>query len=97
MTVDSLFFSRSRSLALFSLFAVIFGLIGLIITLVWPSFGKTAVIFIDHVFIKSAIYIYALLDPMKPVKQHSAHKKVSNVSYAPYCTYKRNRSLLYRL
>ena len=29
---------------------------GLIITLVWPSFSKTAVIFIDHVFINPAIY-----------------------------------------
>ena len=37
---------------------MIFGLIVLIITLVWPSFSKTAVIFIEHVFINSAIYIY---------------------------------------
>ena len=51
-----LIFSRSRSLFLFSLFSVIFGLIGLIITLVWPCFSKTAVIFIDRVFINSAIY-----------------------------------------
>ena len=39
-----------------SLFSVIFGFNGLIITLVWPSFSKTAVIFIDHVFINPGIY-----------------------------------------
>ena len=38
------FFSRSRSLSLFFLFPVIFGLIGLIKTLVWPSSSEIAVI-----------------------------------------------------
>ena len=48
----------TRGLSLFSLFSVIFGLTGLINTLVWPRFSETAVIFIDHVFINPAIYIY---------------------------------------
>ena len=56
-TVSSRLFSRSRSLFLFSLFSVIFGLIGLINTLVWPSSCEIAVIFIGHVFKNSAIYI----------------------------------------
>ena len=60
-TVASLFFPCSRCLSLFSLFSVNFGLIAHIITLVWPSFSKTAVIFIDHVFINSAIYLQQTL------------------------------------
>ena len=37
---------------------MIFGLIGLINTLVRPSFCETAVIFIDHVFKNPAILLY---------------------------------------
>ena len=85
------FFSRSRSpyLSLLSLFSVIFGLIGLIKTLVWPSSSEIAVDFIGHVFKKSAIlkrqYIFTCLQKQDKLLKYKSKVNVyqehnSNIS-----------------
>ena len=56
MTVASLFLLSISLPFLFSLFSVIFGLIGVLKTLFWPSCSEIGVNFIRHDFKNSAIY-----------------------------------------